>query len=332
MGLSVLRGLRAVGVTAGLVGVGLWSWRLFAQGEFLIWTDPARGFYLDDPDLGLVPTADRWLWLGLDGLAVIVGLLAATGLGLALSRGDRTSHGGLRRLVMRASLLTGLALLAAPVLPILAASEGLPPEGVLAHLSATDIAPAASGASEVIALPVPGGAWQLVPGSGLVVAKVTAGGDTFDVRFGGLEGSLSVDPSDLAASTVTLSVDAKTADAGIPLRSKHAQEMLKAEEFPAIRLQSGALLTRRLPVGPVRWEGKVRVTVAGREIEADASGELRLLGPAGRAKLGVAANEALMVEGRVMLAAAGFAADPATFEGGVIPIATRAVFVPKMVD
>ncbi len=324
----VLRVLRAGGVLAALVGIGLWSWRLATQGELFVWTDPARGFYLDDPDLGLVPTVERWLWLGLDGLAVMTGLLLATLLGLWLGRGDRAAHGLPRRLFAAGSFLSGTALLAAPVVPALALGEGMPPEGAVASLGGPADASPATGDATTIALPVPGGIWQLVPDSGLVVASVTAGGDTFEVRFGGLTGLLTVEPQDIGASRVTLSVDATTADAGIPLRSKHAREELKSLEHTTIKLANGPLRANRAPGGPVRWEGEVRVTIAGREVPAKASGELRLLGPAGRAKLGIAANEALLVEARVILDVASLPLDPKTFGGGTIPISARAVFNP----
>jgi polyisoprenoid-binding protein YceI len=321
------------GLLAGFIGAGLWGLRLAMQGGLQVWTDTARRAYLDDPDLGLVPTEATWIWLGLDGLLLTLALLAALAVGAWLQRRNRARReagerpGLLLRLIPAAATLGVLPLLLSAVPPFLAIAGGLPPEGAALAI-AQDADTEDVGGGEVVSLPVPGGVWKSVAERGLVVASVTAGGDTFEARFAGPSGTLRLDAADLARSEVSLAVAAGTVDTGIDLRSKHARDELKAEAHPEIRLKTSSLRLTQAAGGPIRWQGEVLVTLAGKETPAPARGEIRILGPAGRAKLGLPGDFALVVEARVELTIANLALDPANFSAPTLPITARAIFTP----
>ncbi len=324
---SLARRLPRIGLAFSVVGTAAWALRYALQGTATVWTDTARIFYVADPDLGYVPTTDAWTWLGLEGLGATAGVAVGIGVMMWLSgRGGRL--GSVASVLAVAGAVLGLA---APALPVAAFLGGMPPEGAVHVLPQGGAAavPIEAGRGPT-RMALPGGAW--VPAAAadahLVAAAITAGGETFDARFTGLEGAISLVPEDLGRSTLSLSVAAVSVKTGVPLRDTHAKDYLLAKEHPRISVSAKDLATRTEPDGVVTWEGEVDVGIMGRTLRRPATGVVKALDAEGRKRLGIAAAHALIVEARFEIPIKDTELDAQSFDAESIPLSARAVFVP----
>jgi polyisoprenoid-binding protein YceI len=333
-----------IGFAAGALGVLLWGLRWILQGSrdgVVVYSDIARAFWVADPTLGWVETQQRWVWLGLDGLGLVVGLLvgAVTMHVLARRHAAAAASGrpGLGQRAWLGKTLRGLALagaaalIVAPVLPVWAFVSGFPPEGA-ERLLPSKAAPVASTevGAKVEALAAPAGEWTVVEvPANLLVARITAGGETFDGKFTGVTGSVQLDPAELARSSATFEVKSASVDTGVELRNKHAREYLDAEKFATIRLVVPAL-TKVDGAGARRdLSATGRVEMMGRVIDVALTGAIAVLDAAQRKELGVSAPEALLVTASFQLPIAKTALDRSDFDGDALTLNGRFVLAKK---
>jgi polyisoprenoid-binding protein YceI len=306
--------------------------RYALQGTPTVWTDTARTFYVEDPNLGFVPTTDAWMWLGLEGLGAIVGALAGVLVmrWLASRKGEGAGFG---RIAGVLASLGSVLLLAAPVLPVMAFVGGRPPAGAIAVLPSADGNAKVAGGGGAVTVDAPGGVYTPAPRNELhlVAAQITAGGEKFDARFTGLSGQLELDPKNLAASKAVLAVEAATVRTGVPLRDKHALDYLKATEFPTIRVRLegvDAVAPTERP-GDFTWSGTALADFMGRTLRRPANGRFRVLNATARTELGVDAPAAILVEATFPIAISETELDRQSFESDTIEITARAVLVPS---
>jgi polyisoprenoid-binding protein YceI len=333
----------------------LWGLRWILQGSrdgVVVYTDTARAFWVEDPSLGWwFETQQRGVWLGLDGLVLIVGLLVGAVTMHLLARrqaaaaaagrpepGQRAwglrgrERGGRLEKILRGLALAGAAvLIVAPVLPVWAFVSGFPPEGA-ERLLPSKAAPVASTevGAKVEALAAPAGEWTVVEvPANLLVARITAGGETFDGKFTGVTGSVQLDPAELARSSATFEVKSASVDTGVELRNKHAREYLDAEKFATIRLVVPAL-TKVDGAGARRdLSATGRVEMMGRVIDVALTGAIAVLDAAQRKELGVSAPEALLVTASFQLPIAKTALDRSDFDGDALTLNGRFVLAKK---
>lgn len=333
-----------VGFAAGVLGALLWVLRWLLQGSrdgVVVYTDIARSFWVADPTLGWVETQERWVWLGLDGLGLVVGLLvgAVTMHLLARRHAAAAAAGkpglGQRAWVgksLRALALAGAAVLVlAPLVPAWAFVSGMPPAGAERLLpSKLASVPSAEVGAKVEAFPAPAGEWSVVEvPANLLVARITAGGETFDGKFTGATGTVQLEPAEMARSSASFEVKSTSVDTGVELRNKHAKEYLDAEKFGTIRLVVPAL-TKVEGAGARReLNATGRVEMMGRVIDVELTGTLAVLDAAQRKELGVAAAEALLVSASFQLPIAKTALDRSDFDGDALTLNGRFVLTKK---
>jgi polyisoprenoid-binding protein YceI len=142
------------------------------------------------------------------------------------------------------------------------------------------------------ALPgMPPGAYRVLAHEGsFAVAALRAGGETFEARFGDLEGSWRGDPADLRQPmTAEISVGARTVDTGIGLRSQSAYQDLQADAHPRIGFRlTGVDAARQEDDRTVVFSATGTIELIGRTHPVAVSGSLRALDQAGRERLGLA--------------------------------------------
>lgn len=317
-----------LGLGLAVAGAAAWGVRYLLQGTSTMWTDTARTFYVADPDLGFVPTTEAWMWLGLEGL----GATAGVAVGIATMMWLAKRGGKLGKVASVLAVAGGVLGLGAPVLPTAAFVSGMPPEGALHILPQAEAGEMAlkpgQGPSR---LDVPAGEWvpSSAPDAHLVAAAITAGGETFDARFSGLEGSLTLVPDDVGRSTLTISVPAANVKTGVPLRDTHAKDYLLADTHPKIAVNAAGVKTRQASDGAVEWEGEVEVAMMGRTLKRPASGVVRSLDAGGRQRVGVDAGHAIIIEARFEIPIKDTELDAQSFDAPTIPLSARAVFTPK---
>jgi polyisoprenoid-binding protein YceI len=319
-----------IGLALGALGIGAWALRWILQGGAVVWTDVARRFWLPDAALGWVESEGRWVWLGLDGLVVALALLAAT-LGLTLGA-RRLARGSERR--RSARLLRSLAALGAgslmlvPVLPMWALVSGLPPESAERLLPSN---PSAAAPPQQTAgpFPVPGGRWVLVetPASHLV-ARIAAGGETFEGRFGPLSAELVLDAAVLERTRATLRVPAASLDTGIELRNTHARGYLESETHASITLALPQIDFIRCQGASCAFSTSAELTLIGRAIPVTLTGTSVVIDEGTRRALGVTARHALLVTASFELPLALTPLDRSDFDADTIPLSGRIVLVP----
>ena len=320
---------------AGLIGL-----RYGAQGAGNVYTDTARAFYLEDPVLGWTLTHERWLWLGLDALGLVLtlglGTLAMAWLSGLLARKHRA--GALGRSPVRLALTSfwiGAALCAVtPALPLAAFASGLPPAEARAHLP-TAARPTLPAPDEPALAQrwshLPAGRYEVLPHpeANAVVARLTAGGETFEARFSPVTGAATLAPHDLSATTVAFTVPAASVDTGIPLRSSHARDDLRANDHPSIVLTTERL-ARVAPDGPdaIRFEGDATVTLMGAKLTLPIRGTVRRLDADARNALGVSTAEALLVTASLELSLDRTPLGADAFDRPEAPLSIRLLLAP----
>ncbi len=322
----------AVGIAFGLIGGGAWLARWLIQGEGIIYTDIARAFWVPDATLGWTETTDRWVWLGLDGLAIVAAVVIGTAtmlyLGLKLARRDAG------RAVKMGKAMRGLAFVGAgvamlaPIMPGWAFVSGMPPAGAVRLLPETKlVAPAANSVAPM--LPVTAKQWVAanVPAT-LVVAQIAAGGETFDAKFGPLTASLQADPAALAATTGKFEVPSATINTGVELRNSHAAGYLEAEKFPTIAVTVAKVGQLQASGAGVGFTADGEVALMGKSLPVVMTGTVVALDAAKRAELQVTAAEALLVTVSFKLKIAQTLLKRENFDADELTLTGRIVLVP----
>lgn len=279
----------ALAVAAG--GVRWWL-----QGSGNLYTDLDRALYVPDPHLGWRLVVNGPIWLGLEVLAVLAA--GAAGVLLAGWWIDRQERGGTRRRTLRA-VQWGVAI-AMLVVPAATFTTGFGPAGRRDRLPAEGVQPPSFGITGALE-GMPAGAYRVLAHEGsFAVATLRGGGETFEARFGDLEGTWRGDPADLRQPmTAEISVGARTVDTGIGLRSQSAYQDLQADAHPRIRFRlTGVDAARQDEERTVAFVAAGTVELIGRSHPVGVTGTLRALDQAGRERLGVA--------GAVLLVRANF--------------------------
>jgi polyisoprenoid-binding protein YceI len=310
---------------AALIAGGV---RWVLQGSGNVYTAVDKRFYLPDPDLGW-RVADGPLWLGLEVLAVIGGVLVASLIGAWIigRRETRTQRSwSLAR--------TGLWIAAALplIVPAYAFATGNRPAGARDDLPAGATAAAPTAGIEG-ALDVPAGIYQPLAHDGTAItAHLAAGGEAFDARFTGIDGSLELDPRNLSAPIkAAFTARVETVDTGIALRSQHAREdYLKAATFPTVGVRIDKVLaTRADGADVIAFRAQGTALLVGKEHPAEITGTVRALDAAGRKRLGITADAALIASADLALSIkdTALAPDAKDFDGDRLPIHASLVLV-----
>jgi polyisoprenoid-binding protein YceI len=295
-------------------------WQL--QGSRNVYTALAKRFYIPDPDLGTRISTEHRIWLGLEVCAVIAAIAVGLAVGGWIIR---------RREAMRgapAPTLRGAAwaVAALPLLaPIAAFVSGGRPTGGLDTLPAgAAVAVVETGRAGTVNAPA--GRYEVVAHAGTsITAHLSAGGETFDARFGGgIEGNWKGDPRDLAKPvTAEVSVNAASVDTGIGERSKHAsEEYLHSDKFPRITVTIDRLIAVS-QAGPdnVGFRAHATLGLIGKTHSVEITGTLRKPDATALPRLGLS-GEILLVKADfdVVIKETALASDAGDFDGSRIPI------------
>ncbi|MEZ4403189.1 MAG: YceI family protein [Kofleriaceae bacterium] len=313
------------------LGAGAARWAV--QGSGNLYTATHKRFYTPDPDLGWRVAKGGPLWLGLEVLgilaAITVGALAAAWL---LRRWERKRGAPVRW----ARGVLGVGGLVPLVLPILAFASGLGPANGRETLPAGATAAAPERGIEG-SLPLPAGTYEVVAHDGTAVtARLSAGKETFEARFGsGVTGTWQADPRDLTRPTsATISVDASVVDTGIDLRSEHARDKyLATATYPRITVSIDRLIAARQD-GPaqIAFRAAATLTFLGETIPIEVTGNLRAPDAAGKGRLGLPADAAVILvtaEFGITVAGTGLRASASSFDADAIPLTVSLVLVRK---
>jgi polyisoprenoid-binding protein YceI len=314
-----------VGLGLGLVGLVAWGTRWALQGGLIVYTDVSRSFWVADPTLGWVETADSWVWLGLDGAAllgvVVIGAAFVTWFG---HRGRGSKIESVARVLSKFGALLAAA---GPVLPVWAFVSGMPPEG--AERLMPDVAAVTPSTEQVSPLPVPGGRWKVVDSpSNLLVARIAAGGETFDGKFGPVKGEATLDINDLTKSIARFEVPAESVSTGVALRDDHARGYLGVETHKTIALTISGFKSVSTTSPEARSvKGDAKLDIMGKTLDVPLEGTIAALDAAARTKLAVTAPEALLVSASFKLGVVAAGLNRANFDADDITLNVRFVMV-----
>jgi polyisoprenoid-binding protein YceI len=296
-----------------------WWW----QGSQNIYTDLSKSFYVPDPDLGWRLLSDGPVWLGLDAVLVMAGVTIA--LLVAAWWVGRWERGSSRKRWLRAAMwMVSVVTLSVPAV---AFASGGRPKG------ARDQPPQArverlEGLSGSLALSA--GSYGAIAHHAHVTATLRAGGESFEARFGGVQGQLRGNPGNLKEPLwVSVSVDAKTVDTGIALRNQHARDDLQVEKHPRISFDLNRIVAAESKApGRLEFEARGTVFLVGRTHPVVVKGSAYVPDAAARTRLGVSSPETLVVEAAMELDIAQTAiGNDGTFDHNKFPIRVRVLFV-----
>jgi len=305
------------GLVVGLLAAGLWLARWLAQGPGTMWTDTARRFYVPDATLGYVTTEATWVWLGLDGLGVIVGLVVGT---LALVPLVRWTEGrGISKVLRFLALCGGALLFLAPLVPAWAFVSGTPPAGA-------ELTMQGGGATHPSG-PLAVSARHFVVAdnvkANLLAVRIDAGGETFDARFEALAGTAALDPLQ-----ATLVAQAGSIQTGVALRDQHAREYLMVEQHAAITLTLHDIVL----ANDGSYTAKGDCTLLGKTLPVAVTGTLGALDATQRKDLGIEAPEALLANGTFTVSIKATPLDPKNFDSDQLVVTARVALVPSAAE
>lgn len=321
--MSRLADAGAPAAAALLAGI---RWAL--QGSGNVYSDPSRSYYQPDPDLGWRFVEQGPLWLGLDVVGgLVITAIATYAFGAWLDRrpdADRLREG----LAGRVIWALGLATLA---LPIAAFVSGGLPDGARETLPEQAIEAPDDGINAHLA-GLPAGRYAVLEGHerNAIIASVAAGGETFETRFGGVSGSWQLHPGDLRQPMqAQVSADPATVDTGLTARSNHAREYLEVEDHPTLGLRFEALTGSEAIDGGLRIAADGRLDLIGDELPVEVTATMRVLDAPARARLKIAAEYAVRVEGNLTVRIADTKLKPSAsdFSAETIPIRVELIFV-----
>ncbi|MEZ4362060.1 MAG: YceI family protein [Kofleriaceae bacterium] len=316
LGSSFAPGILAV--AALLAAVVRW----FAQGTQNVYTSLAQRFYIPDPDFGWRESAARPIWLGLEGIALLVGVTGACLVaGWWIRRRERKTER--RASVLRALCWLAAAASAVPAAAAFASGAG-PAHGRLTlPVGATAAAPTSGVEGR---LDAPAGTYEVRPHRGTVVtAKIAAGGDEFDARFAqDLAGQWQLTPGDFTKPmTAEISVATAAVDTGITLRSEHARtEYLHAAKFPRISFSlQRVLAVRQDSPSLIAFRGAGVVELVGTKTEVEITGTVETADADKRARLDLGdASAVLLVQADLTLPIARTGLTASDYDSDKIPI------------
>ncbi len=309
---------------AALVALAAAGVRWLLQGSGNVYTATTKRFYVPDPDLGWRVADGGPVWIGLEAIAAIAAVAVGVAfVGWLLGRWERKR--GRRLTPLRVGLWIAAALPLA--LPLWAFSSGFGPDQGKEQLPVGATAAAPTTGIEG-ALELPAGRYEVVPHAGTsITARVSAGKETFDARFGkGITGTWTADPADLTKpTTAELELDPTTVDTGIALRSQHArEEYLQAGKYPRIKLRIARLIAARQD-GPalIAFRAEGAIDFLGETLTVEITGNLRAADAGARQRLGFAAGDAIaLVDADLALTVSGtrLRSDADSFDSDRIPI------------
>jgi polyisoprenoid-binding protein YceI len=304
-------------VVALLAALARWK----TQGSGNLYTALHKRFYIPDPDLGWQVSPQHPIWLGLEIIAVIAAIAAGLVVAGWIIRRREARRGEPARILRGGSWLVALVPL---VVPIAAFASGGAPANGLDTLPASTIAGIEAGI--VGTIDAPAGRYVVLEHTGTAItARVSAGRETFDARFGGgIRGGWQGDPHDLTRPIGgEVSVDAASVDTGIGERSKHARESyLQASKHPRISVAIDRVLAASQS-GPntVTFRAHGTLGLMGKTHEIELTGTLKKPDAAALARLGLS-GEILLVQAdfAVVIKETALASDAGDFDGDRIPI------------
>lgn len=315
-----------VAASAPALATALAIVRYLQQGSGNVYTDTSHGYYLPDPDLGWRFVEEGPIWLGFDAVGALMAVAVVVFvLGRWLSRTGAPSQGATIGL-----WVVGVLPL---VVPIAALASGMPPEGARDDRPEATVEAPTDGIQA--SLPGPAAGTFAVaddPQLATIVATVSAGGETFEARFGGLKGTWTGDPRDLGQPmSATITADPRTVDTGVELRSKHAGEYLEVESHDTLTLTlTGMDATAAGDDGAVTFSGAGSLTFIGDTLDLPLTGTARTLDQDACKRLGLEASAALKITASLTLAIADtkLSAHATDFSSDQIPIRVELVLVP----
>jgi polyisoprenoid-binding protein YceI len=304
-------------VIALLAALARWK----TQGSGNLYTALHKRFYVPDPDLGWQVSPQHPIWLGLEICAVIAAITVGLAVAGWIIRRREAKRGAPARILRGGSWLVALVPL---VVPIAAFASGGGPAGAKDTLPASTIAGIEAGI--VGTIDAPAGRYEVVDNPGTAItAKLSAGHETFDARFGGgIRGSWQGDPHDLSTPIGgTVSVDTASVDTGIDERSKHAStEYLHADKNPRISVAIDKLIAATQS-GPntVTFRAHGTLGLIGKTHAVEITGTLKKPDAAALARLGVT-GDVLLVQAdfAVVIKETALASDAGDFDGDRIPV------------
>jgi polyisoprenoid-binding protein YceI len=270
----------AVSVAASLV-------RWYLRGSSNIYTAFAKRFYVPDPDLQWRVSTQHPIWLGLDSCGALVVLAIVLAVGGVLIRRRESVQQSRARLVR--GVAWGLAACSL-VIPAAAFVSGWAPLDARETLLPTAAVLVEDGIAG--SLDAPPGSYVVVTHAGTAVtARLSAGGEAFDARFGDVVGTWQGTPRDLRQPMrAEISVAAASVDTGVGERSKHAREgYLHADQFPRITVALDHVAAVRAN-GPreIAFRAPGTVALMGRTHPIEITGTLAKLDAAALARQGLA--------------------------------------------
>lgn len=302
--------------------------RWLVQGTGNVYTSFHQRFFVPDPTFDWKESSQHPLWLGLEAIAVVGGLLVAV-LVAALWIRQRQKKGK-SVTALRALQWVGAAL--PLIIPIAAFASGPGPEhGRLTLPEDASVEAPTEGLEGKLDLPA--GTYDVLahPDITWVNAKIKAGGDDFDARFSGKpEGTWQADPADFTkAMTAQLSFDAASVETGVDLRSEHARgEYLQTAKFPRITFTLKRLIAARQD-GPtsISFRGVGEIELVGGKTEVEITGSIKALAPDKKGTLGIGGKPAVQVKASFILPLAKTQLKPSDYDTPTFPIQVSAVLV-----
>ncbi len=296
--------------------------RWWAQGSGNLYSDPAKRFYVPHEDLGWRLISDGPLWLGLDAVAAIIGVAGVVAVAIWLLRRLEQRRG--RSFAARAVVwLVAAVPLAVPSVALFSGSR---PSGGRDLLPQSELT-VASGIDA--RLPGVAGRYHLLDHPTVaLVARISAGGETFEARFASrIAGYFSGDPSDLEQPmSARFTASAGAVDTGIELRSRHAREYLQTETYPEVVLNLDRLEgAEQVSAAELAFEAHGTLGFMGGAQPVQMQGTLRYLDAAARARLGINVKHALLLKATFTLdlEQTPIKADLGDFDSALIPVQAR---------
>lgn len=315
---------------APVVALGAAVVRWLIQGSGNLYTATSKRFYIPDPDLEWRVAKTAPLWLGLEIIGVMFGVVVGIAAAIWLLRRWEKKRGAAIGWARAVLAIGGVLPL---VIPIAAFASGLGPSNGREDLPSGASAAAPETGIEG-SLPLTAGTFAVVPHAGSsITAKVSAGKETFDARFAsGIEGTFEGDLHDLTKPvTGTFSVAAAGVDTGIDMRSEHARgEYLASGKYPRIVFHLGKLVAARQDrPDQVAFRADSQLEFLGETLPVAVTGTIRATDAAARTRLGLdPAVEAALVIARFELSVKGTALRTSdSFDSDRIPLTVSLVLV-----
>jgi len=179
-------------------------------------------------------------------------------------------------------------------------------------------------------LPAPSGRWVIAQGAqSLLVARIAAGGETFDAKLAPVIGVVELEPAALSRSRARFEVPAASIDTGIDLRNGHARGYLRADAHPTIALVVPTLDAVDSGGATRSFTTRGELSMMGKQLEVALTGTLVVLDEAKRRELGVPESHALLVSASFTLAVTAAGLDRDNFDADDITLSGRFVLVPE---